>query len=249
LGRSFKEDIDFPQFLSSLDATEEEYLNAIRSSIKRSTVFLKRNTSSIFVNGYNRTLLETWRANIDIQFVLDTYACAKYCVGYILKSQGGVSKLLRTCMQDIKKGNFTIRESMQKYANVLINGSEISAQEAAAFLLQIPNTMCSRQDVFINTAKPDERTGILKSKKELDELGDESDEICCKGLIDHYTQRPETLEDICLAEFASMFEFSKTAGRYKEIHQDEEVNPDAEDEAEDEDGQESELINVIFITI
>jgi hypothetical protein len=57
------------------------------------------------------------------------------------------------------------------------------------------------------------------------------------------------LEDICLAEFASMYEFSKTAGRYKETHQDEEVNPDAEDEAEDENGQESELINVIFITI
>jgi hypothetical protein len=30
-----------------------------------------------------------------------------------------------------------------------MNGTEISAQEAAAFLLGIPNTMCSRQVVYL----------------------------------------------------------------------------------------------------
>src|SRR5690348_11344306 len=92
MGPEFREIIEFKDFLHSLETTEEDYILAIRSSLKRATALLKRKTDAIFVNGYNQKLLEAWRANIDIQFVVDTYACAKYCVGYICKSQGGVSK-------------------------------------------------------------------------------------------------------------------------------------------------------------
>jgi hypothetical protein len=190
--------------------THMEYIFAIRSSIKRPTVFLKRSTNATFVNGYNRQLLEAWGANIDVQFVLDTYACAKYCVGYILKSEGGVSGLLQAATRDARRGNTSIKEKLKKFANILMNGTEISAQEAAQFLLGISNTMCSRQDVFISTAEPSERIGILKSKLELDKLNDDCQDVCAKGLIDHYSKRPEELEDICLAEFASMYEFSRT---------------------------------------
>lgn len=71
-GRSFKDEIDFQIFLQSLDLDKEEYFLAVRSSIKRATVFLKRKTSEVFVNNYNKQLLIAWRANIDIQFILDT---------------------------------------------------------------------------------------------------------------------------------------------------------------------------------
>jgi len=126
---------------------------------------------------------------MDIQFVLDTYKCAKYCVGYILKCQGGVSKLFRRVIQDVKDGNLSLREKFSKYANVLINGSEISAQEASAFVLQISNTTCSRQDVFVNTSPCDERTRMLKPKELLSKLPDDSCDVFSKGLIEHYTQR------------------------------------------------------------
>jgi hypothetical protein len=215
MGRGFKEDVDYNTFLEMLGIVHVNYITAIRTSIKRTTVFLKRSTNAAFVNGYNRNLLEAWEANIDVQFVLDAYACAKYCVGYILKSDGGVSKLLQAANKDVQKGNHTIREKLKKYANVLINGSEISAQEAAAFLLGIPNTSCSRSDVFINTAPPDERIRMLKSKEELEDLEEDSNDVVTKGIIDHYTQRPEELESICLAEFASMFEFRKSKRKNK----------------------------------
>jgi hypothetical protein len=208
-GRNFKDDLPFKLLLNHLDTNKEDYLLAIRTSIKRTTVFLRRSTNASFVNGYNRKLLEAWGANIDVQFVLDTYACAKYCVGYILKAAGGVSKLLRAAVQSVKNGNLSIPEKLRKYANVLINGTEISAQEAAAFLLGIPNTFCSRQDLFINTAHPDERIHMLKVNEEIDKLGEDSEDICEKGLLDHYSQRPEELEEICLAEFASMYEYKR----------------------------------------
>ena len=40
-----------------------------------------------------------WRANMDIQFVLDVYACAMYIVSYISKAQKGMSGLLREPVQ------------------------------------------------------------------------------------------------------------------------------------------------------
>jgi len=51
-------------------------------------------------------------AMIDYHFVIDTYACAKYCVGYVLKCQGGVSKLFRPAIQEAKRGNLSATESL-----------------------------------------------------------------------------------------------------------------------------------------
>jgi hypothetical protein len=143
MGRGYKEEIPFNEVLEKFECTEDEYFLAVRSTLKRATVFLKRSTNSIYMNGYNRELLLAWGANIDFQFVLDTYACAKYCVGYILKSEGGVSKLLQAATQEFQRGNVGIKEKLKKYAKILINGTEISAQEAAAFVLGLPNTFCS----------------------------------------------------------------------------------------------------------
>jgi len=208
-GRGFKEVIPYKEFLLLMGTTHEEYILSIRTSIKRAAVFLKRSTNAAFINPYNRNLLEAWEANMDIQFVLDTYACAKYCVSYIAKAEGGVSKALQAAAKDAKKGNPTVKEKLKKFANILINGSEISAQEAAAFILGIPNTICSRSEVFINTAPPAERIRMLKSKEDLESLADDSQDVTVKGLIDHYIQRPDKLVALTLAEVASNFEFCK----------------------------------------
>ena len=208
-GRDFKEDLPFEDFLLSLDTNYDDYILAVRSSIKRATVFLKRSTNAAFINPYNAELLQAWQANIDIQFILDIYACAKYCVGYILKSDGGVSKLLQAVIDEARKGKLSAKDKLKKFASTLINGSEISAQEAAAFILGISNVNFSRADTFINTAPPEERIRFLRPTAELDDLEDECEDVCVEGLIEHYSKRPEELEDICLAEFASMYEFTK----------------------------------------
>ncbi|KXJ08992.1 hypothetical protein AC249_AIPGENE17524 [Exaiptasia diaphana] len=74
------EDISFEQLLLNLNVSEEDYLNAIRSSLNTPTVFLKRNPNELRVNNYNAACLKAWRANMDIQFVLDVYGCAVYIV-------------------------------------------------------------------------------------------------------------------------------------------------------------------------
>ena len=70
------EAIDFGEFLARLKLTLDEYILAIRSSLKSTTIFLKRTPSEIRVNAYNPALIKAWRANMDIQFVTNVYACA-----------------------------------------------------------------------------------------------------------------------------------------------------------------------------
>ena len=75
--------ISFGQLLLDLNVIEESYLLAVRSSLK-----------VLRINNYNPACLNAWRANMDIQYVLDVYACAVYIVNYISKAQKGMSELL-----------------------------------------------------------------------------------------------------------------------------------------------------------
>lgn len=101
------------------------------------------------------------------------------------------------------------KKNLKKYAQTLITGSPISAQEASAFILGIPNTYCSKQSIFINTAQPDERITMLKNSYEINLLHDESEDICMKNILNYYVQRPIEFESYCLAKFASIFNISK----------------------------------------
>ena len=74
----YGEDITFNQFLEKLELSESDYITAIKYSLKRPTLLLKRSPSEIRVNNYNTNLLKAWRANMDVQFVRDPYACAVY---------------------------------------------------------------------------------------------------------------------------------------------------------------------------
>ena len=62
-------------FLAALQLDYDSYKLAIRSSLKMATTFIKRSPSEIRVNNYNVHTLQAWRANYDIQFILDIYAC------------------------------------------------------------------------------------------------------------------------------------------------------------------------------
>ena len=84
-------DITFDQILEELGVTEHEYILAIRSSLSCPTIFLRRSANELRINSYNPVCLQAWRVNIDIQFVLDAYACAMYIFSYISKAQKGMS--------------------------------------------------------------------------------------------------------------------------------------------------------------
>ena len=103
-------DMTYEQFLSDvIEMNEDDYIKCIRSSLKASKVFLKRSPKDIRVNLYSETVLRAWKANIDIQFVLDSYACAMYIISYISKSQRGMSALLYAAAKEARNGNMDIK--------------------------------------------------------------------------------------------------------------------------------------------
>ena len=200
------EDITFDQLLINLNVTEQNYYLAIQSSLNSPTIFLRRNPNELRVNNYNSACLKAWRANMDIQFVLDVYACAAYIVPYISKSQKGMSQLLRRACDEARAGNSSIKQQVRDIGNQFLNSIEISAQEAVYIVLQLPIRKNSRQVIFINITPPEERVQLLKPMNEIEEMDDDSEEVHSSGLLNRYKQRPASFENISLADWAALYD-------------------------------------------
>ena len=159
--------------MENLDVSEERYILAIRSSLNSPTVFLKRMPNKLRVNNYNSACLKAWRANMDIQYVLNVYACAMYIVSYISKAQKGMSELLREACAEAKEGNSTRKQQIRDIGSKFLNSVEISAQEAVYIILQLPMRQSSRDVIFVNTSPPGERVELLQLMNEIEEMEDE----------------------------------------------------------------------------
>ena len=230
----------FEQFLTKVaEMSEEEYIKCIRSSINGPKVFLKRQPSEIRINLYNEQLLCAWNANIDLQYVLDPYACAMYIVSYISKSQRGMSALLDRACKEARQGNMDIKRQVRHIGNQFLNSVEVSAQEAAYLVLQMPLTKGSRDVLFLSTSPPDERVQLLKQKYQLEELSPDSTDIHHKNIFERYAKRPKQLERWCLADYASQLEVKYPEKETPEVL--EEVNDDDVQSSGDEESDEKEF--------
>ena len=143
---------------------------------------------------------------MDIQFVLDVYACAMYIVSYISKAQKGMSQLLQRACEEARAGNSSIKQQVRDIGNQFLNAVEISAQEAVYIVLQLPMRKSSREVIFINTTPPEERVQLLKPLNEIEEMDDDSEEVHSSGLLNRYIQRPASLENISLADWAALYD-------------------------------------------
>ena len=200
--------VTFNELLVKLGVTENNYRLAIRSTLNSPTIFLKREPNELRINNYNPACLKAWRANMDIQFVLDVYACAMYIVSYISKAQKGMSELLRQACAEARKGNSNIKQQVRDIGNKFLNSVGISAQEAVYIVHQLPMKKSSRQVIFINTAPPNERVQLLKPINDILEMEDDCEEVYTGGLLQRYAKRPVTLEHLTLADWAAWYDSS-----------------------------------------
>ena len=211
------------------------------------------------VNGYNVKILRLHRANMDLQFILDPYACVAYIINYINKSNRGLSKLLREVVEDARRGNVSHKECLRRIGSKFLNCSEISVQEAVYMLLWMPMSERSRQVTFINTSPAPQRTRMVRSERELRALGEESTDIFLENMTHYYSYRSAALEDCTLAAFYANFTFVKArqpapANRAAAADEDAEAaedevnvdNPDGngdqdQNHQEDQDGEEEQM--------
>ena len=228
------------EFLDYLKLTEKEYIEIIRRNIKRPQIFLKRNINEIYIyiNQYNKLLLQLMKCDVDFQYILDVYACTCYIVDQIEKSPRGLSKAIKETADQADKNNHH-KEKLRAIINCYTNKSEVSAQEVAYHLLGQPLSISSRQTVFINTSPVNERCKILKSKAELEKIfkkNPNSTDIYKNNDIDQYSKRPAELENLCLADFIAMYQFNKSISGHHNLENDdyEENNNENDDNSENE---------------
>ena len=88
-------DVSFTELLNKADVTETEYVDALETSCTGNIVVLQREPHECCINNYNPSVMLAWQANIDIQFVLNAYACVMYVASYIMKTERSMGELLK----------------------------------------------------------------------------------------------------------------------------------------------------------
>ena len=102
------DEITLLQFLGALGIDQQTYIDAIRTSILRTTVFLKRKSTEIMTNNYNEKIIIRHRANMDIQFITDPHGLVIYLTSYMMKANHKMSKILNIAADEIEKGHKTL---------------------------------------------------------------------------------------------------------------------------------------------
>nr|XP_029715803.1 uncharacterized protein LOC109402861 [Aedes albopictus] len=170
-------------FLVDSNCTYEYYLDVIRASIRRPT------------------------------FVLEEFSCAAYVVEYVNKTNRGISSLHRELVKlQEEHPESDYNDLLKKVSIKMLNAVEMSAQEAAWYLLRQPMSEASRKVEFIPTMWPHERIKSRKRTKQMDEeeLEDDSTDVWTLNVIQKYESRTG-MDDICLADFVACYTEEKNA--------------------------------------
>ena len=140
---------------------------------------------------------------MDIQYILDPYACVMYIATYMLKNEGAMSELLKNACRECRED---IQVQLRCIQSVFLIHRKLSAQEAAyRIIVSLPLKQLSRKMVFVNASPKEERITMLKQVKELQKMEDDSENIYLTSQIDRYVAQPDTLDDKSLAEFAANY--------------------------------------------
>ena len=97
-----------------------------------------------------------WQANMDIQFVLNTYACVMYVASYIMKTDRAMGVLMKQVAAEVRTDE--LRTQLRKIGSASLDHREVSVQEAAYRILSMPMKQLSRCGINLLT--------LMQRKKE-----------------------------------------------------------------------------------
>ena len=202
----------FEQFLQKVsehvgeEINEELYLQAIRFSLKRTRIALKRDPEDAWINPYNPLILFLMKANMDLQFVLNPYDVARYITSYMTKVNKGMSELMRKIKKEHANPDHAADiDSLKSLGDAFVRSRELSVQEACVILLHQQSVYTTRTVEFVNTGDVEFRTEVIKSREELSKLDPGSTDITYSNHRKRYMARPDELEHVCLADWFSMY--------------------------------------------
>jgi len=206
---------DFDHFYTDNNITSDKhYYDIIRASIVRPKLLYQRTPSEKWHNPFNPFVFHCLKSNMDFNIIQDEYTCAAYVVEYVNKHNRGISNLQRMIIQTMDENpDFDIVDITKKMSIDVLNAVEMSAQEAAWYLLREPMSKASVVTAYIPTIHLTERQRISKTLKELNDLDDDCTDIWKENWFDKYEKRPETLEDVTLSQFVANYNITAKNGK------------------------------------
>ncbi|XP_037558151.1 uncharacterized protein LOC119435325 [Dermacentor silvarum] len=188
--------------------TEEKYVSVLRAGVTRPTLFIQRTVQQKWINVFNPWVASMLDSNMDLQIILDAYSCAAYVVEYVNKSNRGVSNLHKA-VSDILADtpNIPYGQALRLLGVKMLKAVEMSAQEAAWTLLRQEMSESSRRITYIATCLPEERTRVRKTRAQMEAAGLDaaSTDVWKFGVLRRYEDRPDILQDVCLADFVAHY--------------------------------------------
>ena len=140
-----------------LKTTEADQISETRFYETKRTTEKER-----WINPYNPQILESWKANMDIQLVASIFGLVNYICSYITKAEPeGLKKSIEKAIERLPE-KATARDKMSKIGNVMFSHRKISAQEAAFILTNLPLVDSSRDCPFVNARWPSHRDRLIR---------------------------------------------------------------------------------------
>lgn len=144
----------------------------------RAVLTTKRNDPR--VNSHNRLMIQHWRANVDIQIIVDVDACVRYMAKYAAKGEPrsqALSSVFQSCVDRLAVDS-DARTGLRSAMVRSVGERDFSAQETAHQLLSLPLVSCTFSFVTVCL------DGGYRLRK--DEHGEHSLEL---SILDHYVTR------------------------------------------------------------
>lgn len=216
-------DITLESLLQELQIPADMYMKAltwIKTKQGQPAILYKRNPPDCFINNFSPTLMKAWQANLDLQYVTNVYACIMYVASYVSKPEKTLGDVFKSVSKNSAPAGPKMMETVSKK---FLSHLEDSSQEAVYRLLPLTLTKGSRQVVLLHTDLPENRTKLLKPMKVIQGLDDDDKNLYQEGMLEKYQLRPDSIEHVCLADFAAKYSYSRK------------VNADSDPDLLDED--------------
>ena len=161
----------------------------------RATLTTERNDPRM--NTHNRLMLQNWRANVDVQVIVDVNACARYMAKYAAKSEPrsqSVQSLFKSCVNSSSSTNSSqtiFRRCMLR----TVGERDFSAQETAHMLLSLPLVSCSFNFITIS----------LNGSRKVNWDKDTGELELQRSFLDDYAEREPKFSNTNLQQFAANY--------------------------------------------
>ena len=169
----------FPKPLQEETTLEKELVGEKKKHVE-SELLTRRNDERL--NSHNRVMLENWRANVDLQVIVDEKACARYMTKYAAKGEPrskSASEILKLSVSSLESAD-QVSSAIKKAMIQVAGDRDMAAQETAHMLLSLPLVGCSFS--FVTVCLENSRKVILDEENQ-------GDEVLQKSVLQDYGER------------------------------------------------------------